>query len=180
MKIQWAGAILAILPFAAAGQDTSTPKLDQGAKKMMRSHDTMFAMAAARGGIAEVETGKLAADKASSPDVKAFGQQMVDDHGKANEQLKSVAEKQNLTLPTTMNAKQQAMYDMLKGKTGAEFDKAYVDAMVKDHEEDVKEFQREADKGKDEQIKAFASETLPVIQGHLEKIKGIQSKMGGA
>jgi putative membrane protein len=72
------------------------------------------------------------------------------------------------------------MYDMLKGKTGAEFDKAYVDAMVKDHEEDVKEFQREADKGKDEQIKAFASETLPVIQGHLEKIKAIQSKMGGA
>jgi putative membrane protein len=106
MKIQWAGAILAVLPFVAAAQDTSTPKLDQGARQMMRSHDTAFAMAAARGGIAEVETGKLAADKAISPDVKAFGQQMVDDHGKANEQLKSVAEKQNLTLPGNMNAKQ--------------------------------------------------------------------------
>jgi putative membrane protein len=174
----WPVAILAVLPFAAVAQDSSTPKLDQGARKMARSHDTMFAMAAARGGVAEVEMGKLAAEKAGNADVKAFGQQMADDHGKANEKLKSVAEKQNLTLPGTMTAKHQAMYNMLKTKTGAEFDKAYVDAMVKDHEEDVKAFQREADKGKDEQIKAFASETLSVIQGHLEKIKAIQSKIG--
>jgi putative membrane protein len=68
---------------------------------------------------------------------------------------------------------------MLKTKTGADFDKAYVNAMVKDHTEDVKEFKKESDKGKDEQIKGFASETLPIIQGHLEKIKSIQSKMGG-
>jgi putative membrane protein len=176
--MQWPVAILAVLPFAAASQDSSTPKLDQGARKMARSHDIIFAMAAARGGMAEVEMGKLAAEKGSNAEVKAFGQLMIDDHGKANEKLKSVAEKQNLTLPGTMPAKQQAMYNMLKTKTGAEFDKAYVDAMVKDHEEDVKTFQREADKGKDEQIKAFASETLSVIQGHLEKIKAIQSKIG--
>ncbi len=142
----------------------------------MRSQDTVFAMAAARGGTAEVEMGKLAAQKASRPDVKAFGQQMADDHGQANEQLRRIADQQNLTLPRTMNAKQQATYDMLKTKTGADFDKAYVDATVKDHEEDVKTFQREADKGKDEQMKAFAAETLPVLQGHLEKIKAIQSK----
>ena len=104
---------------------------------------------------------------------------MVDDHGKANEKLKAAAEKQNLTLPTNLTSKQQATYDMLKTKSGADFDKAYVAAMVKDHEEDVKEFKREVNKGKDEHIKAFASETLPVIQGHLEKIKAIQSKMGG-
>jgi putative membrane protein len=179
MKIRWVGAIVAIFSFAVTAQETSTPKIDQGSNKMMRSPDTAFAMKAAQGGIAEVEAGKLAAERASSPDVKAFGQQMVDDHGKANEQLKSVAEKQNLTLPTSMNAEQQAMYDMLKTKTGADFDKAYVSAMVKDHTEDVKEFKKEADKGKDEQIKGFASETLPIIQGHLEKIKSIHSKMGG-
>jgi putative membrane protein len=179
MKIQLAGAILAVLPLAVMAQDTSTPKVDQGAKKMMRSPDTAFAMKAAQGGMAEVETGKLAAENATNPDVKAFGQQMVDDHGKANEQLKGIAEKENLTLPTTMSAKHQAMYDMLKTKTGADFDKAYVNAMVKDHTEDVKEFKKESDKGRDEQIKGFASETLPIIQGHLEKIKGIQSKMGG-
>jgi putative membrane protein len=179
MKIQLAGAIVAILPFAVVAQETSTPREDRGARKMMRSPDTAFAIEAAQGGMAEVETGKLAAQNATDPDVKAFGQQMVDDHGKANEQLKSIAEKENLTLPTTMSAKHQAMYDMLKTKTGADFDKAYVKAMMKDHTEDVKEFKKESDNGKDEQIKGFAAETLPIIQGHLEKIKGIQSKMGG-
>jgi putative membrane protein len=171
--------LLVLLPLALVAQNSSTPKIDQGARMMARSHDTMFAMAAARGGMAEVEMGKLAAEKGSSADVKAFGQQMVDDHGQANEKLKAIAEKKNMTLPANMSAKQQSMYDMLKTKSGADFDKAYVNAMVKDHSEDVKEFQREANSGKDEQIKGFASETLPVIQGHLEKIKSIQSKMGG-
>ena len=67
---------------------------------------------------------------------------------------------------------------MLKAKSGAAFDKAYVDMMVKDHEKDVKEFEKEANNGKDEQIKGFASETLPVLKEHLEKIKSIQSKLG--
>jgi putative membrane protein len=175
MKIHW----ILLVPLILAAQDASTPQLDQGARKMMRSRDTAFAMEAARGGTAEVEMGKLAAQKANNADVKAFGQQMADDHTKANDKLKEVAEKQNLTLPNTITAKQQATYDMLKTKSGADFDKAYVDAMVKDHEQDVKAFQREANNGKDEQIKAFASETLPVLEGHLEKIKSIQSKMGG-
>ena len=179
MKILSAGVVLAVAPLILAVQNSSTPKVDQGASKMMRSSDTHFAMEAAQGGMAEVQLGKLAADQASNADVKAFGQQMVEDHGKANEQLKSVAEKQNLTLPTTVSAKHQAEYDKLKAKSGAEFDKAYVDMMVKDHEKDVKAFEKEANNGKDEQLKGFASETLPVLKGHLEKIKSIQSKLGG-
>lgn len=171
-------AALAWLPATVLAQDASTPKVDQGAKMMMKSHDKMFAMTAARGGLAEVELSKLAAEKATDPDVKAFAQQMVDDHGKANEQLKGIAEKENLTLPESLDAKHQATYDSLKSKTGADFDKMYVEAMVKDHQQAVKAFQRESNNGKDEQLKGFASETLPTIQGHLEKIKGIQSKMG--
>lgn len=178
MKMRFAACLLAGVASVWA-QDQSAPKVDEGAKMMTKSHDTAFAMAAARGGLAEVEMGKLAAEKASNPDVKAFGQQMVEDHGKANKHLKSVAAKEHMTLPASMNAKQQSTYDTLKTKSGADFDKAYVDAMVKDHEADVKAFQREAENGKNDQIKNFASETLPVIQGHLEKIKGIQSKMGG-
>ena len=126
--------LLALLPLVLVAQDASTPQLDQGARRMMRSRDTVFAMAAARGGVAEVEMGKLAAEKAGSADImKAFGQQMADEHGKANEKLKAVADKQNLTLPGNMTARQQSTYDMLKTKSGADFDKAYVDAMVKDH-----------------------------------------------
>ena len=168
----------AALQTQAAGQaDSSGQKMDSGSNKMMKSPDASFAMKAAQGGMAEVQMGKLAAEKGNSADVKAFGQQMVDDHSKANEDLKSVAEKQGMTLPADVNAHQHAMYSRLEKLSGPAFDKAYVRGMVMDHQEDVKEFQKEADSGKDDQIKGFASRTLPVIQGHLDKIKSIQSNM---
>ncbi|MGI8961633.1 MAG: DUF4142 domain-containing protein [Bryobacteraceae bacterium] len=167
----------ALLPIAMYAQDTSAQKMDQGSSKMLKSSDTAFAMKAAQGGVAEVQMGKLAAEKASSPDVKAFGQQMVDDHTKANDDLKSVAGKKAMTLPGDMNAHQQATHSKLEKLSGAAFDRAYVKDMVKDHEEDVKEFQKEANSGKDEDIKGFASRTLPVLQGHLDNIKSIQSNM---
>jgi|SRR5579875_3759612 len=159
------------------GQNQNT-QTDSGSNTMMKSADAKFAMKAAQGGMAEVQMGQLAAQKASSPDVKAFGQQMVDDHTKANDQLKSVAQQENMTLPTTLDAKDQALYTKLQGMSGADFDKAYVKAMVKDHQEDIKEFQKESDKGKDPQIKNFASQTLPVLQQHLSKIQSIASNMG--
>ncbi|MBV9443257.1 MAG: DUF4142 domain-containing protein [Acidobacteriaceae bacterium] len=165
----------ALLGQASGG---STPQMDSGSKKMMKSPDTAFAIKAAQGGLAEVKLGQLAVEKAANPDVKAFGQQMVDDHTKANDQLKSVAQGENMTLPADLDAKQQAMYDKMSKMSGADFDKAYVKDMVKDHEEDVKEFKKESTNGKDPQIKSFATQTLPVLQGHLDKIKGIQAKMG--
>jgi putative membrane protein len=156
------------------------PRVDQGAQKMLASADSAFAMKAAQGGLAEVQMGKLAAEKGASADVKAFGQQMVDDHTKANDQLMSIAQKQNMTLPTTLDAKDQTEYDKLSGLSGAEFDKEYIKCMVKDHNMDVKDFQKEANSGKNAEIKNFASQTLPVLQGHLEKIKAIQAKGPGA
>jgi putative membrane protein len=168
---------IVLSPIIMDAQDTSAQKMDQGSRQMLKSADTAFAMKAAQGGAAEVQTGKLAAEKASSPDVKAFGQQMVDDHTKANDDLKSVAEKKRMTLPTDMNAHQQGTYSKLQRLSGDAFDRAYVKDMVKDHEDDVKEFQKEANNGKDEDIKGFASRTLPVLQGHLDKIKSIQSSM---
>lgn len=159
-------------------QQNPTPQTDNGSDQMMKSNDAKFAMKAAQGGVAEVQLGQLAAQKASSPDVKAFGQQMVDDHTKANDQLKTVAAQEHISLPTTMDPKDQALYTKLQGMSGPEFDKTYVKAMVKDHKEDVKEFQKEADKGKDPQIKGFASQTLPVLQGHLSKVESIETGMG--
>lgn len=172
-----AGLIL-LLPTFARAQDTANQHLDNGAKKMVKSADASFAMKAAQGGVAEVKLGQLAAEKGGSPDIKAFGQQMVDDHTKANDDLKTTAEKEGMTLPSDMNVKQQAMYDKLSKLSGPAFDRAFAKDMVADHEQDVKEFQKEANSGKDEQIKQFASRTLPVIQGHLDKIKSIQSNLG--
>ena len=173
---------LAVLAFGSVNmqaQNSSTPKMDAGSQKMMKSADTKFAMMAAQGGMAEVQMGKLAAEKASNADVKAFGQQMVDDHTKAGDQLKGVAAKENISLPTTLTPKDQATYDKLNGLSGAAFDKAYVADMVKDHEMDVKEFQKESTTGKDDAIKGFATDTLPTLKGHLDKIKSIQAKMKG-
>lgn len=172
-----AGLIL-LSPTFAIAQDTGNQHLDTGAKKMVKSADASFAMKAAQGGVAEVKLGQLAAEKGGSPDIKAFGQQMVDDHTKANDDLKTTAEKEGMTLPSDMNVKQQAMYDKLSKLSGPAFDRAFAKDMVADHEQDVKEFQKEANSGKDEQIKQFASRTLPVIQGHLDKIKSIQSNLG--
>ncbi len=82
-----------------------------------------------------------------------------------------------MTLPTDMDAKDQAEYIKLQRLSGAAFDREYVKDMVRDHEEDVKEFQKEANNGQNEQIKSFASRTLPVLQEHLSRIKSIQSGM---
>ena len=165
-------------PPTGAAQNASGNHIDTGANQMLRSSDTAFAINAAQDGNAEVKVGKLAAEKASAPDVKAFGQQMVDDHTKANDQLASVAREEHMTLPSGLTAKDEAMYNRLEKLSGVAFDKAYVADMVKDHQADVKEFEKEQRTGKDPAIKNFAAQTLPVLQEHLEKIKSIHSKLG--
>src|SRR5207237_944698 len=132
--------------------------------------DKTFVMNAAIGGMAEVELGKLASEKASNESVKDFGKKMVDDHGKANEELKEVASKQKIDIPTSLDSKHQATVDRLSKLSGAAFDKAYVREMVKDHDEDVKEFQKEAQNGQDSAVRDFASKTLPTLQEHQRMI----------
>jgi len=150
---------------------------DRSAKKET-SPDQAFAIAAAEGGLAEVELGKLAADHASSPDVKKFGQQMVDDHGKANEELASIITPKGITAATTLKGKEKSTYDRLSKLNGAAFDRAYMSDMVKDHEKDVKEFEHESISGKDPDLKAFATKTLPTLQDHLKMARETQSKLG--
>ena len=146
-------------------------------KASTQTGDTDFMTRAAQGGMAEVELGKLASTKAQSAEVKKFAQMMVNDHSKANEELKALAAKKNFSMPTRLDEKHQSLLDKLNGLSGAEFDKAYVEAMVDDHEEDVELFKDETEDGKDAEVKAFAAKTLPTLQTHLETIKGIQSKM---
>jgi putative membrane protein len=136
-----------------------------------------FAKDAAQGGMAEVLLGRLAAEHASSPAVREFGQQMVADHSKANAELMQLAGRKNIQLPTDVKSDQKSEQDKLSKLSGADFDKEYVDYMAKDHEEDVSEFQKQSQSGGDAEIKAFAAKTLPVIQHHLQMIKEIKSKM---
>jgi putative membrane protein len=143
--------------------------------------DTKFANMAARDGEAEVIAGKLAAEKASSEDVKKFGQQMVDDHTKANEELKSIAKSKNIDLEKAQaqgTKKGERISQKLSKLEGADFDKGYVMVMLKEHESAVKQFEGESKNGQDEELKAFAAKTLPTLQHHLEMVKELQSKVG--
>lgn len=135
-----------------------------------------FMTAAAQGGMAEVQLGRLAAERGSSDAVKQFGQHMVMDHTKANQELMQVAQRKNVSLPQEVNSDQKSEADKLSKLSGADFDKEYVDYMVKDHEKDAKEFQEQANNGTDADVKAFAAKTLPVIQSHLKMIKEIKDK----
>lgn len=170
--------IVLLSVFAVYAQNSANQHMDNGTQKMVSSGDASFAMNAAQGGMAEVRLGQLAVEKASNPGVKAFGQKMVDDHSKANDSLKSAIASGTVTLPTGMSPQDQAEYNKLSQLSGPAFDKAYVKDMIKDHEEDIKAFQKEANRGKDPQLKSFASATLPTLQSHLDSIKSIQAQMG--
>jgi putative membrane protein len=147
------------------------------ANKASTTDDYNFMTKAAQGGMAEVELGKLAVSKAQNAEVKKFAQKMIEDHTNANTELKSLATKKGVTLPAEVNAEQKATMDKLKALSGAEFDKAYVQAMVDDHKKTVDLFQTESTGGTDNDTKAFASKTLPHLKEHLELIQGIQGKM---
>ena len=145
----------------------------QNANRM--TADSNFATKAAQGGMAEVQLGNLAKDHASSTEVKNFGQQMVSDHTKANDQLKSIAAQKNITLPTSIDAKDQAVYDRLSKLNGVEFDRAYMRQMVEDHRKDVSEFRKESTSGSDPELKSFASSTLPTLENHLKMAESTEA-----
>ncbi|HEY1030884.1 MAG TPA: DUF4142 domain-containing protein [Flavipsychrobacter sp.] len=170
--------LAALLSAASCGNNNETDSKEiaeeQNEAKLDDTHlekDAEFAVAAADGGMMEVELGKLAATNAASAQVKEFAQGMVTDHSQANEELKSLAASKNIALPATLSEDKQKKVNELAEKKGADFDKAYMDFMVDDHEEDIKKFQDEADNGNDAEIKGWASGKVPVLQHHLEMAK---------
>ena len=158
------------------------PKTSQPAttKTATMDADHHFAMDVAQAGMAEVELGQMAADKATNAKVKEFSQRMVTDHGKGNDELKSIASSKNITLPAEPNAKQKATKDRLSKLSGVAFDRAYMAEMVKDHQAASALFKKEASTGKDAEIKAFASKTAPTIDEHLKMARDIQKEVGAA
>lgn len=142
------------------------------------SADKQFMQKAAQGGMAEVELGQLAQQNAQSAEVKAFGQRMVTDHSKANDQLKQLASQQGVALPTGLNAKDKATKAELSNLKGAAFDKAYMKDMLKDHREDIAEFKKEASSGQDPELKQWADQTLPVLNSHLREAEKVAPTVG--
>ena len=139
--------------------------------------DQRFIKAAAEGGMAEVELGRLAQLKGSSDEVKKFGQRMVEDHDKANDKLKELAAAKKITLPEKPNSKQEATKNRLLKLSGERFDKAYMREMVRDHEQDVMAFRTESHSGRDPDVRNFATTTLPTLQDHLKEAESITPRI---
>jgi putative membrane protein len=125
-----------------------------------------------------VELGKLAREKSASQSVKDFAAMMVADHSAANEQLKGIAATKDIKLPESPSIAQKTTKTKLELLSGARFDKSYIKGMIKDHEQEIKEFQKEAATGRDPEAKAFARSTLPTLQTHLNKIQSIAQSAG--
>jgi putative membrane protein len=135
-----------------------------------------FIKQASVGGMKEVKTGKLAEKKASNSSVRSFGSMMVTDHTKANNQLMKLVRAKGYNVPMP-SASETAPDAMLTNASGSTFDKDYVTMMIKDHQKTIALFQNAANNSSDPAIKAFAKQTLPVLQHHLSVIQGIASKM---
>lgn len=165
------------LPNANAMNSNSTYGNMANSNRDVSSSADQFMTEAAQGGIMEVKLGQLASTKAQNAEVKAFGKKMVEDHTKANNDLKALAAKKKVEIPTEMAESQQREYDRLSKLSGAEFDKEYVKLMVADHDGDVEAFQDQADDAEDADLKAFAAKYAPIIKSHYDMIKAINDKM---
>jgi putative membrane protein len=139
--------------------------------------DMQFATTAAKGSIAEVALGQMAATKAQSADVKAFGQRMATDHKKAGDELNAAGKADGVTIPQGLTGEHNADAQKLSKLSGAEFDREYMKLMVDDHKKDIALFEKESNSGKDSNVKQFAARTLPTLKEHLRMAEEIESKM---
>lgn len=155
--------------------DSTTQNTGQGeAVRDDKTNDSEFMTKAASGGMLEVELGKVMAQRATTPEAKQFAQQMVTDHTKANNELKALAAKKNITLPASLGDDQKKVYDEVLAEKGIKLDQKYVSEMVDDHQEDVKQYQDASTNAGDPEVRALAAKTLPTLKEHLamaEKIK---------
>jgi putative membrane protein len=167
-----AGVTVLALGFLAA------PPATLRAQTAASKSDSTFVAKAAAGGMEEVALGRLAQEKAASPQVKQFGQRMVTDHSKANKQLAQAAQESGIAIPPNADSKAQKEAAKLADKSGKDFDTAYMKMMLKDHEHDIKEFQKEASSGQAPAVKNTASETVPVLEQHLTMAKQVAGQVG--
>lgn len=161
-------AVVALIAAQAQAQ-MAVPVADRG-----------FMLEAASGGMAEVELGRLASQRAATDAVRQFGQRMVNDHGLANQELMQIAQRKGVALPQQPDAKHRAAMDRLASMSGPQFDQEYMIEMVKDHQNDAVVFERETREGRDPELRAFAAKTLPVIRDHLRLATDLHSRVAQA
>jgi len=180
-----AAALAAFAPATLAQQSTQQDKQQRQAgqskddsKLAKQDRQAMHKLAEAN--MAEVAAGKVAQDKATNEQVKEFAKHMVEDHGKALEEMKQMADGKSVKLPDEPSKKHQSAMKKLEGLSGAEFDRQYMAQMVKDHQETLKEARKAAKDAKDPQVKAAAQKMAKDVEQHLDKAKSLHASLGGA
>jgi putative membrane protein len=186
-------AIACSLAFAAAGSvyaqmgnpagaAAATPQREPGmpAPHQPNAQDRLFVQLAGAGGMAEVDAGKMADAKAQNPAVKAFGRQMAQDHAKANDELTRLAQQANVPMPRELDPDHKAMRDALDRASGAQFDSAYLQAQLVDHQKTVQILEWEMSAGQDPELQRYASATLPIVMHHLAQVQALLGQVTGA
>lgn len=166
-RISQALALVGIIFLSEGRLDGAVPQSNSAPTEPKHEvSDVQFARNAAQGGTAEVKLGELATQKGDNSTVKDFGKRMINDHTAANDKLNQIASKDGISLPSDLSQQDQAVYDRLSKLSGPAFDRAYARTMVQDHEKDITEFKREASSGDNDDVKNFASQTLPTLEEH--------------
>jgi putative membrane protein len=165
-------------PDTSTTETTSATEARPAATQALSNDDKEFMTEAARGGALEVKLGRMATERAASPDVKAFGQRLANDHQKANDELTQLARRRDIVLPADVAPDKQELIGKLSKLDGPRFDAKYVDEVVDDHEDDVEEFREATKELKDPELRAWATRTLPVLEAHLAKAKELHAKYG--
>ena len=170
--ISGAGSAILGVALVAAAILASPPR--GNAAPTVSATDAAFIQAAAQDGMTEVKLGEMAAQKGTRADVKEFGKKMVKDHTAINDDLRALSAQKGLSLTDTLDAKHQGKFDKMAALSDAEFDDAYIAAMVKGHKGAVKEFKAEAASTQDSDIKSFLDKSLPVVEEHLKHITSMK------
>lgn len=156
-------------------EQTPTTSARAGARHNPPMSDENFVRSAAEGSMAEVKMGQLAEEKAEAPEVKNFAKRMVEEHSKALEEIKQLGSQEGINMPTDISHRDAVTYDRLSKLSGGEFDRAYSQEMVKDHQKDISEFKQGESSAQKPAVKQFAQKTLGTLQSHLELAQHMQA-----
>ncbi|WP_201982726.1 DUF4142 domain-containing protein [Hymenobacter rubidus] len=164
-----------------AKADSTTANTDMGKiEEKGKDYDSEFMTKAASGGMLEVEMGKQVLARAVTPEAKKYAEQMVSDHTKGNAELMALAAKKNITLPSTLGDEHAKVLKDVVEEKGVKMDQEYMKEMLKDHEEDVKEYTDASIKAADPDIKAFAAKTVPMLKMHLDMVTKMRPAVDAA
>lgn len=177
MKIHLLGLVPLLAVSLAVAQGAQEPGNEATTAKHSATSDTTFMKKLAEGDLAEVDAGRLASQKASNPDVKEFGQEMVKDHSENSDKLDTLAKSHGVEVPTNIDKEHAAKKEKLESATGAKFDSEYIKAQVRAHEQTVQLLQHEIQHGQNPAARDFAEKTLPVVEHHLSMAKELESKL---